>query len=123
MFQHILVRDPRVAVAACHTAAEVLFVVGSGVLRYFQVSAANKAESLKKQLTVDKIRKCSGGQQIPAPYWVTNLLLAWRKEGAVDVFEEVKRMIGNGKIPVRLLEILYNNYCTRRNTYDTDEGK
>lgn len=123
VFRHISVREPRVAVAAWHNAAEVLLVVGNGVLRYFQVSAANKAESLKKQLTVDKIRKCSGGQQIPVPYWVINMLLAWRKEGAVDVFEEVKRMIGNGKIPVKLLEILYNDYCTRGNTYDTDEGK
>lgn len=114
-FRHISVREPRVSVAAWHNAVEALFVVEKGVVRRFQISAANRAEILKKQLTVEKIRKYCGGQQVPVPYWVTNMLLVWRKEGLDDIFEEVKRMIGNGKIPVRLLEILYNDYSTRGN--------
>ena len=115
VFRHIAIREPRVSVAAWHNAAEVLFVAENGVLRCFQIGEDNKAEILKNQLTVEKIRKYSGGQQVPVPYWVTNILLVWRKEGVADIFEEVKRVIGNGKIPVRLLEILYNDYCARGN--------
>ena len=115
VFRHIAIREPRVSVAAWHNAAEVLFVVENGVLRCFQIREANKAEILNKRLTVEKIRKYSGGQQVPVPYWVTNMLLVWRKEGVTDIPEEVKRVIGNGKIPVRLLEILYNDYCARGN--------
>ena len=115
VFRHIAIREPRISVAAWHNAAEVLFVAENGVLRCFQIGKANKAEILKNQLTVEKIRKYSGGQQVPVPYWVTNMLLVWRKEGVADIFEEVKRVIGNGKISVRLLEILYNDYCARGN--------
>lgn len=123
VFRHISVREPRVAVAARYNVAEVLFVVGNSVLKYFQVSVVNKAHSLKKQLTVDKIRECIGGEQVPVPYWIVNMLFLWRKEGFYDIFEEVKRTIGNGKIPIRLLEILYNNYWIRGNQINTDEGK
>ncbi len=115
VFRHVSIRESRQVVAALHNVAEVLFAVENGVLRYFQISAANKAEGLKKKLTVDNIRKCSGGEHVPVPYWAENLLLVWRKEGFADIFEEVKRLIGNGKIPVGLLEILYNDYCTRGN--------
>ena len=115
VFRHISVREPRASAAAWHNAAEVLFVVGNGILKHFQVSDANKAERIKKQLTVDKIRECIGGEQVTVPYWVANMLLMWRKEGFGDIFEEVKRMTGNGKIPIRLLEILYTDYCARGN--------
>lgn len=114
VFRHIAVREPRVSVSAWHNTAEVLFVAENVVLRYLQVSVANEAKILKKQFTVDNIRESSMGEQVPVPYWVADLFLAWRKEGSVAIFEEVKRMIGNGKISVRLLEALYNDYCTRR---------
>lgn len=115
VFRHISVREPRVPVATWRNTSEVLIVVEGGVLKYFQVSAANKPESFKKQLTVEKIGEYSGGEQIPVPYWVANMLLAWRREGNIDLFEEVKRRIGNGKISVRLLDILYHDYCARGN--------
>lgn len=115
VFRHILIREPRVAVAARYNTAEVLLVVENSVLKHFQASDANKVEGLKTQLTVDKIRECSVGERVPVPYWVVNMLLVWRKEGLAGIFEEVKRIIGNGKIPVRLLEILYNEYCIRGN--------
>lgn len=115
VFRHISVRESQASVAAWYNAAEVLFVVGNGVLKHFQISDTNKAERIKKQLTMDKIRESIGGEQVPVPYWVANMLLIWRKEGFGNIFEEVKRMTGNGKIPIRLLEILYTDYCARGN--------
>ncbi len=115
VFRHISVRESQASVAAWYNAAEVLFVVGNGVLKHFQISDTNKAERIKKQLTMDKIRESIGGEQVPVPYWVANMLLMWRKEGFGNIFEEVKRMTGNGKIPIRLLEILYTDYCARGN--------
>lgn len=115
VFRHILVREPRVAVDAKYNATDVLLVVENSILKHFQASDTNKVEGLKTQLTVNKIRKCSVGERVPVPHWVVNMLLVWRKEGLVSIFEEVKRIIGNGKIPVRLLEILYDDYCIRGN--------
>ena len=108
IFRHISVREQRVAVSAQYNSEEILFVEEDGVFIHYRTKAANKGKSLKETLTVGKIRKCCQGELVPVPYWVENILLEWKRIGHNRIFDEVKRMIVNGKIPAGLLKVLYD---------------
>ena len=107
IFQYISVREQRVAVSAQYNSEEIMFVKDGGVFLHYRAKAVNKIKSLKETLTVDKIRKCCQGELVPVPYWVENMFLKWKRMGNNRIFNEVKRMIVNGKIPVGILKILY----------------
>ena len=84
-----------------------MFVEEGGVFIHYRAKTANRGKNLKETLTVDKIRKCCQGELVPVPYWVENMFLKWKRMGNSRIFNEVKRMIVNGKIPVGILKILY----------------
>lgn len=111
IFQHISVREPRVAVPAQYNSEEIMFVKEDGVFIHYRTKAANRGKSLEETLTVDKIRKCCQGGLVPVPYWVENMFLKWKRLGNNRIFNEVKRMIVNGKIPAGILKIL-SEYCS-----------
>ena len=107
IFQHISVREQRVAVSAQYNSEEIMFVEDGGVFIHYRAKAANRRKCLKETLTVDKIRKCCHGELVSIPYWAENMFLKWKRMGNNRIFNEVKRMIVNGKIPVGILKILY----------------
>lgn len=107
IFQHISIRERRVAVSAQYNSEEIMFVEEGGVFIHYRAKTANKGKSLKEILTVDKIRKCYQGELVPVPYWVENMFLKWKRMENNRILNEVKRMIVNGKIPVGILKILY----------------
>ena len=107
IFQHISVREHRVVVPTQYNSEEIMFVEEGGVFIYYRIKAANRGKNLEKILTVDKIRKCCQGELIPVPHWVENMFFKWKRIGNNRIFNEVMRMIVNGKIPVGILKILY----------------
>lgn len=110
IFQHISVREQRVAVPAQYNSEEIMFVEEDGVFIHYRTKAANRGKSLKETLTVDKIRKCCKGELVPVPYWIEYIFLKWKGIGNNRILNEVKRMIVNGKIPAGILKILYECY-------------
>lgn len=118
-FQHISVREQRVAVSARYNSEEVLFVLENSVVMYFRAKIVDKVEYLKESLTVDKIRKCCRGEWISAPYWIVHMLLEWRRAGLGLLSDEVQRMISNGKMQTGLLKVLYD-YIVRGYQNETD---
>lgn len=113
VFRHISVREHRVAVSAWQKAEEVLFVAEKGVIIHFLAKASDKTEGYKELLTIDQIRNCCGGEWVPVPCWVEYLLFEWKSMGFDRILEEVKRMIGNGKIPIGLLKVLFDYFCAK----------
>lgn len=64
-------------------------------------------------LTVDKIKECHGGEWVPVPYWVENVLLECGRMGQEGIVEEVRKRIGRGRISIGLLRVLYDFHCKK----------
>lgn len=113
VFWHMAVREQRVPVSGQYNSQEIYFVAEDGVFFHVETEIKEKEKNLQTLLTVDRIRESHGGEWVPVPYWVKNFLLECERMGQGKIVEEVKKRIGRGRIPISLLNVLYDSHCKK----------
>ena len=112
-FRHMTVREQRLSVPGQYNSQEIFFVAEDGVFFHVEAENIKKTKYLQTVLTVDTIRACHGGAWVPVPYWVEYVLLECKRTGNERIVEEVRKRIEKGRIPIGLLNVLYNFHCRK----------
>ncbi len=113
IFRHMAVREQRVAVPEQYNSREIFFEAEGGVFFHVEAKNEEKKKYMQTLLTVDKIKECHGGEWVPVPYWVENVLLECGRMGQEGIVEEVRKRIGRGRISIGLLRVLYDFHCKK----------